>query len=99
MRSVSLFACVVFCLTTYHVQAQIAWDAEKFMPLSEVQPGMKGKGYTVFSGTTVEEFDFEVVSVYYNRFPGLHIVWAKGLSDNFKKNGLCRWDEWKSNVY
>ena len=87
MRSVSLFACVVFCLTTYHVQAQIAWDAEKFMPLSEVQPGMKGKGYTVFSGTTVEEFDFEVVSVYYNRFPGLHIVWAKGLSDNFKKTG------------
>ena len=87
MRSVSLFACVVFCLTIHHVQAQIAWDAEKFMPLSEVQPGMKGKGYTVFSGTTVEEFDFEVVSIYYNRFPGLHIVWAKGISDNFKKTG------------
>ena len=57
------------------------------MPLSEVKPGMQGKGYTVFSGMTVEEFDFEVVSIYYDRFPGIHIVWAKGLSDNFKKTG------------
>jgi len=47
--------------------------------------GMKGKGYTVFSGTKVEPLDFEVISIYYNRFPGLHIVWAKGLSDNFKQ--------------
>lgn len=87
MKRVYLFACVVFCFTVYHAQAQIAWDAEKFMPLSEVKPGMKGKGYTVFSGTKVEAFDFEVVSIYYDRFPGLHIVWAKGLSDNFKKTG------------
>lgn len=87
MKRVYLFACVVFCFTAYHVQAQIKWDAEKFMPLSEVKPGMKGKGYTVFSGTKVEAFDFEVVSIYYNRFPGLHIVWAKGISDNFKRTG------------
>ena len=87
MKRVYLFACVVFCFTVYHVQAQIAWDAERFMPLSEVKPGMKGKGYTVFSGTTVEAFDFEVVSIYYDRFPGLHIVWAKGISDNFKRTG------------
>lgn len=87
MKKIYLFVLAIFCLTAYHAQAQIKWDAEKFMPLSEIKPGMKGKGYTVFSGTTVEEFDFEVVSIYYNRFPGLHIVWAKGVSDNFKKTG------------
>ena len=87
MRKFYLSVLVIFCFTVYHAQAQIKWDAEKFMSLSEVKPGMKGKGYTVFSGTTVEEFDFEVVSIYYNRFPGLHIVWAKGLSDNFKRTG------------
>ena len=87
MRKAFLFIFVTFCLTVCHAHAQIKWDAAKFMPLSEVKPGMKGKGYTVFSGTTVEEFDFEVVSIYYDRFPGLHIVWAKGLSDNFKKTG------------
>lgn len=87
MRKAFLFIFVTFCLTVCHAHAQIQWDAAQFMPLSEVKPGMKGKGYTVFSGTTVEAFDFEVVSVYYDRFPGLHIVWAKGLSDNFKKTG------------
>ena len=87
MKSVCLFTVVAFCFAAYQVQAQIQWDAAKFMPLSEVKPGMQGKGYTVFSGMTVEEFDFEVVSIYYDRFPGIHIVWAKGLSDNFKKTG------------
>ncbi|MCY3743715.1 MAG: hypothetical protein OXH00_22095 [Candidatus Poribacteria bacterium] len=87
MKKIYLFVLAIFCLTAYHAQAQIKWDAEKFMPLSEIKLGMKGKGYTVFSGTTVEEFDFEVVSIYYNRFPGLHIVWAKGISDNFKRTG------------
>ena len=87
MKKAFLFIFATFCLTVCYAHAQIKWDAAKFMPLSEVKPGMKGKGYTVFSGTTVEEFDFEVVSVYYDRFPGLHIVWAKGVSDNFKKTG------------
>lgn len=87
MKKGYLFVLIIFWFTVYHAQAQIKWDAEKFMPLAEVQSGMKGKGYTVFSGTTVAEFDFEVVSIYYNRFPGLHIIWAKGLSDNFKRTG------------
>ena len=89
MKKVWICALIVFCLVVYHSDAQIKWDAEKFMPLSEVKPGMKGKGYTVFSGITVEEFDFEVVSVEYNYFPGWHVVWCKGLSDNFKVTGVA----------
>jgi len=50
---------------------------------------MKGKGYTVFSGTTVEEFDCEVVSIEYNYFPGWHVVWVEGLGDNFKHTGVA----------
>ena len=89
MRKALLCALVVFCFAAYHSDAQIQWDAEKFMPLSEVKPGMRGKGYTVFSGTTVEEFDFEVVSIIYNRFPGWHVVWCEGLSDNFKRTSVA----------
>jgi hypothetical protein len=80
---------IVFCFAAYHSHAQIKWDAEKFMPLSDVKPGMQGKGYTVFSGIEVEAFDFEVVSVEYNYFPGWHVVWCKGLSDNFKRTGVA----------
>ncbi len=89
MKKILLCALVVFCLAAFHGYAQIKWDAEKFMPLSEVEPGMTGKGYTVFSGTTVEEFDFEVVSIEYNAYPRWHVVWAKGTSDNFKRTGVA----------
>ena len=89
MKKAWFCALIVFCLTTYYSHAQIKWDAEKFMPLSEVKLGMQGKGYTVFSGIEVEEFDFEVVSVEYNYYPGWHVVWCKGLSDNFKRTGVA----------
>ena len=89
MKKVWLCALVVFCLTAYQSYAEIKWDAEKFMPLSEVKPGMKGKGYTVFSGTTVEEYEFKVVSVEYNFIPGWHVVWVEGLTDNFKYTGVA----------
>ena len=89
MKKALLCALVVFCLAACHGYAQIQWNAEKFMPLSEVEPGMTGKGYTVFSGTTVEEFECEVVSIEYNYFPGWHVIWCKGLSDNFKRTGVA----------
>ena len=72
-----------------HADAQIEWDADKFMPLSEVKDGMKGTGYTVFSGTDAEAFEFEVVSVVYNSSPGWHVVWAEGTSENFKRTGVA----------
>lgn len=37
-----------------------------FMPLEEVRPGMRGVGRTVFSGSTVEEFDVHVLGVLQN---------------------------------
>ncbi len=89
MGKILLCALIVFYLAAPHSYSQIKWDAEKFMPLSEVKPGMKGKGYTVFSGTTVEEFECEVVSVEHNFIPGWHVVWMKGLSDNFKRTGVA----------
>ncbi len=84
-----LCALVMLAFTALHGDADLKWDAEKFMPLSEVEIGMEGKGYTVFSGITVEEFDFEVVSIEYNFFPGWDVVWCKGLSDNFKRTGVA----------
>lgn len=41
--------------------------AEDIMPLDEVKSGMTGYGKTVFSGTTIEEFPIEVISVLDNR--------------------------------
>lgn len=35
----------------------------EIMPVSEVRPGMKGYGLTVFRGTTIERFDVEIIGV------------------------------------
>ncbi len=89
MKKILLCVFAVFCLIALNVNAQIEWDADEFMPLSEVKIGMEGKGYTVFSGTDAEEFTYEVVSIEYNSTPGWHVVWAEGTSDNFKRTGVA----------
>ncbi|MEJ7729315.1 MAG: hypothetical protein WKG00_08870 [Polyangiaceae bacterium] len=47
------------------------------MPLSEVKPGMKGHGLTVFSGTTPERFDVEVISTLANFRPNQDLILIK----------------------
>ena len=89
MKKVLLCTLVIFCLIAVHAHAQIKWDAKAFMPLSEVKVGMEGTGYTVFSGTNAEAFEFEVVSIEYNSYPGWHVVWAEGTSENFKRTGVA----------
>ena len=79
----------VFCSIVIQVNAEIKWDTEKFMPLSEVKPGMKGEAYTVFSGTTVESFPFEVVTIEYNFLPQWHVIWVEASGSNFEKTGVA----------
>ncbi|MBS1581712.1 MAG: hypothetical protein JST66_05860, partial [Bacteroidetes bacterium] len=44
--------------------------SQGLMPLSEVRAGMKGYGRTVFKGSKIERFDFEVLGVQENATPG-----------------------------
>ena len=36
-----------------------SFAGEEIMPLKQIKPGMRGIGNTVFSGTDIEEFEFE----------------------------------------
>src|SRR5882724_1286877 len=47
------------------------------MPLSEIHPGMKGYGLTVFSGTKPERFDVEVIDVLRNFQPKQDLILVK----------------------
>lgn len=47
------------------------------MPLSEVKPGMKGYGLTVFRGTQPEKFDVEVIATLANFRPNQSLVLIK----------------------
>lgn len=43
--------------------SQLSLAKEPFFELEKVKPGMKGKGYTVFSGTKIESFDIQILAV------------------------------------
>lgn len=47
------------------------------LPLSEVRPGMRGVGRTVFVGSKIEDFAVEVLGVVENSAPGQSIILAK----------------------
>ncbi|MFZ3333200.1 MAG: hypothetical protein WA197_21355, partial [Candidatus Acidiferrales bacterium] len=41
-------------------------DAPAIFPLSQVQPGMKGEVYTIFTGDTIEKVDLVVLGILHN---------------------------------
>ncbi len=43
-------------------------DQPEILPLSQVQPGMKGTAYTIFAGDEIEPIDLEVLGVLPNAF-------------------------------
>ncbi len=57
--------------------AQAVGEPGDTLPLSEVKPGMKGYGLTVFSGTTPERFDVEVISTLHNFRPNQDLILIK----------------------
>ncbi|MDE0505118.1 MAG: hypothetical protein OXI86_13650, partial [Candidatus Poribacteria bacterium] len=89
MKKVCFFGLIAFCLMTLESYGQIKWDLAKFMPLSEVKPGMKGEAYTVFSDTKAEKFNFEVVSIEYNFSPQWHVIWVQGSGENYERTGVA----------
>jgi hypothetical protein len=64
-------------LAGFLAAASLAAASIPIMPLDQVRPGMKGKGRTVFAGTTVEEFDVEILGLLKNSNPKRDIIIAR----------------------
>ncbi|WP_245678145.1 SpoIVB peptidase S55 domain-containing protein [Chondromyces crocatus] len=77
MVPLSLLAGAVCSVAVGVGLAEAVTDPSDVMPLSEVKPGMKGYGLTVFSGTTPEKFDVEVISTLRNFRPRQDLVLIK----------------------
>ena len=63
------------------------FDAGRHMRVSEVREGMRGYGLSVFSGTKVERFEVEVVSVLRNFNPKGDVVLIKCRGANLEQTG------------
>ncbi len=58
------------------------------MSVSEIHPGMKGQGRTVFKGGKIERFEFEVMGVQRDSAPGRAIIWVKASGGPLADTGL-----------
>ena len=60
--------------------------APPIFPLKDVKPGIRGECHTVFAGTRVQAFPFEVMGVAKDfAGPGRDIIWCKMLDDPTKQ--------------
>lgn len=63
-------------------------QAQATLPLQDVQPGMKGHGRTVFRGSKIERFEFEVLGVQKNMAPGRSLILVKASGGPLADTGI-----------
>jgi hypothetical protein len=61
---------------------------DEFMPVSEIRPGMKGEGRTVFQGYEIETFDVEILGVEHNWFAGGDLILARASGRLLENHGI-----------
>jgi hypothetical protein len=65
-----------------------AFAGEAFLPLNQVQPGMRGVGLTVFAGSEIEEFEFEVLDILPNFRSKRDIILVKLIGEKVEHTGV-----------
>ncbi|MBE0711648.1 MAG: hypothetical protein IH583_04630, partial [Candidatus Aminicenantes bacterium] len=58
------------------------------LPLSQVKPGMKGRGKSVFQGAAIEEFDVEILGILANIQPKRNVILARLRGRGLETTGI-----------
>ena len=67
----------------------VAQEDIEFFPVSQIQPGLKGTGKTIFQGDKIEEFQVEILGVLKNAIAPKHdIIVAKLSGGPLEKTGV-----------
>jgi hypothetical protein len=64
--------------------------ASEILPLSQVKPGMKGIGKSVFEGPRIEDFDVEILGVLRNVQPGRSVILARLKGRGLESTGVIQ---------
>src|SRR5215471_13525286 len=82
-----LFLAIMSVLT---ISVSASAQAPKFLPVSEIRPGMKGTGRTVFQGNSIEDFQVEVLGVLRNYGPKQDMILARLSGGPLEKTGVVQ---------
>lgn len=80
-----------FCLTLlaiFYLAMQSAAAQSAFYPLDKITPGLKGTGKTVFTGSEIEEFSFEILGVLRDTAPGQNMILARLSGEKIERYGV-----------
>lgn len=64
--------------------------AVEYMPVSDVQPGMKGVGKSVFRGISIEEFGVEIIGVIERARPAGNLILFRGDGEVLEHAGIIQ---------
>ena len=86
-RIPSILCTLVLAIALLNIQyIGYSLDTSKYIAIDEVQTDMEAYCLTVFSGTEVERFGLEVLSVVRNQRPGQNMILVKGTDQRFLNN-------------
>jgi len=63
------------------------WDPTKYIGIDEIRPGMEAYCLTCYSGTKIEKFSLDVLSVARNAMPGRDWILVQGTDERFIHTG------------
>ncbi|TDI89929.1 MAG: hypothetical protein E2O77_09060 [Caldithrix sp.] len=68
--------------------ANTGFAGEEIMPLNQIKPGMRGIGKTVFVGTEIEEFEFEVLEIIPNFRAKRDLILTRLIGEKIEYTGV-----------
>lgn len=79
---------VIFVLLIlFNVSINFTFSNDLFMPISEIKPGMKGTGKTVFYGTQIETFQVDIIDIVKGEGGIAKFILANLSGDKIKEGG------------
>ena len=78
---------IFILLILFGAGINIAYGQSLFMSISEIEPGMKGIGKTVFHGTQIETFQVDIIDIVKGEGGISHFILANLSGDKIKESG------------
>jgi len=78
---------IFILLILFSMGINIAFSQNIFMPISEITPGMKGIGKTVFHGTQIDTFQVDIIDIVKGEGGISHFILANLSGDKIEEGG------------
>ena len=84
----NIFIKIIFILLIiFSIGVNLTYGQSLFMPVSEIKPGMKGIGKTVFHGTQIETFQVDIIDLVKGEGGINHFILANLSGDKIEEGG------------